>query len=355
MFMATTESSSKRRTLLILMGFAISLIFMYLTFRQIKFGEVWNEMLKVKYGWILFGIGLHMISFLGMTLRSKLLLQPLHNYGWFTLFKSVFVSFTGNNIFPMRAGEVLRIDYLARHGKVAHSSVLAVVFVERLLDLLFLATLFFVAIPMFLSGKNVSVNSVYLPAGIAITSLVVIVCMSLFPKQVLGLAGRIASLLPEKLAHFLMEKLELFVGGLSALKSPWRVLLVLLSTGFFWLMNNLVIVTWIYAFSFHSQLPWYASIIMQTFVAFGAALPSAPGFVGTYHWFVKRSLMLLGIGATQANSYALVVHAANILPLTIFGLLLLLPDYLRSPKDFKPHGGEEELFDAHPESKPDAT
>lgn len=309
-------------------------------------------MLKVQYGWIFVGILLHATSFLGMTLRSKLMLQPLYNFKWTTLFKSVFVSFTGNNIFPLRAGEVLRIDYLARQGEVPHSSVLAVVFVERLLDLLFLATLFFVAIPMFLSNKNVSVDSVYLPAAIAITSLVVIVLMSLFPKQIMAIAEKVTGILPEKLSTFILEKLELFVNGLSALKSPWRVLLVLLSTGFFWLMNNLVILTWIWAFSLHTQLPWYASIIIQTFVAFGAALPSAPGFVGTYHWFVKRSLMLMGIGATQANSFALVVHAANIIPLTIFGLLFLLPEYLKSPETFRPTAGEEELLTAHPPANP---
>lgn len=328
-----------RRKLLLGFGFSLSVLFIYLTFRKIEFVKVWQELGQIHYGWMIAAVFIQFVGFWGMTLRSKLLLQPLHDYPVFRVFKSTFVSFTGNNIFPMRAGEVLRIDYLARHGHVPHSSILAVIFVERLLDMLFLMTLFFGIVPLFMTNKNISTNSLYIPAVVVVVSLVLILGMSRFPFHALVLFRRMTSIFGQRISHFVMEKLELFVHGLSALQSLGRVVFVLVGTGIFWGMNNVAIFFWLKAFQLHS-LPWYTPMVLQTFVAFGAALPSAPGFVGTYHYFLKASLMLMGVSATQGDSFALVAHAFNIIPLTVFGLLLLLPDYLQSPQSFQAPGAE---------------
>ncbi len=345
-------SPSHRRRLFIALGFSISILFIYLSFRKIEIAKVWQEIQKIDYPWMLLGVAVQFCGFFGMTLRSKLLLQPLHDFSLFDVYKSAFVSYTGNNIFPMRAGEVLRIDYLARKGAIAHSSTLAVIFVERLLDMGFLLVLFFVILPLFFTQNHIPTSSLYFPAAVVGVSLSSLLLMSRFPQPTLAFFRKFTGTLGQRVSSFLMEKLELFLGGLHALKSLWRVLLVLLGTMIFWVMNAGTLYCTLQAFHL-GHLPWFTPILIQTFISFGAAIPSAPGFVGTYHYFFKSGLRVLGVTGALVDSMALVSHAFNIIPLTIFGLLLLMPDYLRSNVSLQ--SSQESLSAALQTDEPDQT
>ena len=46
-------------------------------------------------------------------------------------------------------------------------------------------------------------------------------------------------------------------------------------------------------------------------------LPSAPGFIGTYHYFAALALGLFGVSTELAASFAIVGHAVAIIPFTI--------------------------------------
>ena len=55
----------------------------------------------------------------------------------------------------------------------------------------------------------------------------------------------------------------------------------------------------------------------------GLAIPSSPGFVGTYQWLIVAALGLFAVGATQAFAYSVVLQLTWFVPQTVFGLLLL--------------------------------
>jgi glycosyltransferase 2 family protein len=55
----------------------------------------------------------------------------------------------------------------------------------------------------------------------------------------------------------------------------------------------------------------------------GSAVPSSPGYVGTYEWLGVASLGLLDIGHEQALAFTILVHAAWYVPTTIFGAVAL--------------------------------
>jgi uncharacterized membrane protein YbhN (UPF0104 family) len=56
----------------------------------------------------------------------------------------------------------------------------------------------------------------------------------------------------------------------------------------------------------------------------GVAIPSSPGFVGTYQWLGVSALALFGIGQEAALAYAIALQAVWYLPTTVVGLVLLL-------------------------------
>jgi hypothetical protein len=61
----------------------------------------------------------------------------------------------------------------------------------------------------------------------------------------------------------------------------------------------------------------------------GTAIPSLPGFVGTYHWLATTCLVAFGVARADAFAFALLLHALWFLPITAIGLPLLLRTGLR--------------------------
>jgi uncharacterized membrane protein YbhN (UPF0104 family) len=55
----------------------------------------------------------------------------------------------------------------------------------------------------------------------------------------------------------------------------------------------------------------------------GAAIPAAPGAIGTFEAMTKLVLERLGMGATEAFGYAFLVHMIFFSVITILGMLFL--------------------------------
>jgi len=62
-------------------------------------------------------------------------------------------------------------------------------------------------------------------------------------------------------------------------------------------------------------------------VLFGVAVPSAPGFVGTFHGFCVAGLgIVAGIEPTQAAAYATLLHGSQWMAVNAIGVGCLLAD-----------------------------
>ncbi len=88
------------------------------------------------------------------TWRWHYLLKPLKEVSMRDLFPVVVIGYMGNNVYPARAGELLRAYVLKRNESVSVSASLATVIVERIFDGLVMLLFVFVALPTapFLSG-----------------------------------------------------------------------------------------------------------------------------------------------------------------------------------------------------------
>jgi uncharacterized membrane protein YbhN (UPF0104 family) len=60
------------------------------------------------------------------------------------------------------------------------------------------------------------------------------------------------------------------------------------------------------------------------FAVIGVSIPSAPGFVGTFHLSTQYGFILFGLGKEEALSAAILWHAAVILPNILFGVIAFL-------------------------------
>ena len=89
-------------------GIVISGVFLYLAFKGMHLIEVWQAIKSANFLWLLPGI---LVYFVGVYIRAwrwHYLLRPLKKIPTRTMFPIVTIGYMGNNIYPARAGEVLR-------------------------------------------------------------------------------------------------------------------------------------------------------------------------------------------------------------------------------------------------------
>lgn len=78
-------------------------------------------------------------------------------------------------------------------------------------------------------------------------------------------------------------------------------------------------------------------------VLFGIAVPSAPGFVGTFHAFCVAALaMVAGTEPRLAAAYATLLHGIQWLAVDIVGIIFLIRDRTFSFQQIIPVGGSPE-------------
>ena len=116
------------------LGIAISAVFLYLALRGLHLGEVWNSLKTARYLWLLPGMAVYFIGVWVRAWRWHYLLRPLKKIPTHTMFPIVTIGYMGNNIYPARAGEVLRAAILKHREGVPISASLATVIVERIFD-----------------------------------------------------------------------------------------------------------------------------------------------------------------------------------------------------------------------------
>jgi hypothetical protein len=66
------------------------------------------------------------------------------------------------------------------------------------------------------------------------------------------------------------------------------------------------------------------ALFVTAIVNLGVAIPSSPGFVGTYQWLAVQSLAVLDIGNEDALAFSILLHAAWYVPTTLVGGYVLV-------------------------------
>ena len=77
-------------------------------------------------------------------------------------------------------------------------------------------------------------------------------------------------------------------------------------------------------FAFGLDLNYAVALLVVGAVNLAGLIPASPGQVGVNEFVVITILTALGIQSGNATAYAVVVHLVYWLPVTVFGLLLLL-------------------------------
>ncbi len=284
----------------------------------------------MRWGWAAVATALAPLGLWARARRWHYLFPPRSNPAG--LVPAIWIGYMANNVLPLRAGEFVRVYVVARHWKVpdaggrAHGfwTTLATLIVERALDglvvVLILALLILaIPVPAYMAWAALVLLALDL-VGIA-----VLLAFVLAPRACEQLIGRLAGRWPA-LQRRLLRVFETFVTGLDGVRAPSHLLPLFVWTAIIWIISALACGTMLVAMNLH--LPWVASWTVLAFVGLGVSIPSAPGYVGVFHAAAALAVGLFGASQSAAVGYALVLHASQIVPVTVIGWLYLLREHM---------------------------
>jgi len=328
-----TALSLLRRWGTLIIGIIVSTVFLYIGLKGLKLSEVWADMREAEIAWLVPGVAIYFLAVWGRTWRWHYLLRSIKPVSLRRLFPIVVIGYMGNNVYPFRAGEVIRAYVLKRNENVNIPASLATIVIERIFDGLVMLIFVFVALPFADFKEDWLKNVVFFSTLLFWGAFLVFLIMALRPERTRRLYTAVFDrLLPGKLAVIAKRLTGHFMLGLENLRRPRDLLMILVSSIFIWLTETTKY--WFVMHAFDFQVSFFVLMVMTAVVNLATTLPSSPGYVGTFDTPGIETLKAYGVKESIAASYTLVLHAALWLPITLLGFYYLYREGL-GWKDFR--------------------
>lgn len=303
------------------LGFLVSALFVYLALRGLHLKEVWRELQEADYRWFVPALLSYLVGVWARTWRWHCMLRSLKVIPLRRLFPVAVIGYMGNNIYPARAGEVIRAYVLRRQEAVTISSSLATIVVERVFD--GLVMLLFVFVSLSLTPMPLWLwRMVFLASVLFCGALLLFLALAAVPRRAQAAASWfIERLLPIGLRQRTEGVVGRFVAGLGFLRRGRDLGLIFVISIGIWLTETAVY--WCMMQGFPLRVPFHALMLMSGAANLATIIPSSPGYVGTFDVPGIRVLEGFGVERETATGYTLVLHAALWLPITCLGFYYL--------------------------------
>lgn len=315
------------------LGVLISIFFVWLALRGLNLDDFWGAVQKANYIWLLPGIGVYFIGVWVRAWRWHFLLKPIKEIPTKTMFPITTIGYMGNNIYPARAGEVLRAVILKRREGVSVSASLATIIVERIFDGVVMLAFVFVNLPELaaLTTESGFVGNIQQVAvigtGIFLAALIAFLVAAMFPQATMKVALQAIRFLPQHLHTRVIGLANRFLDGLASLRSPLNVLMVFFTSVVIWLLET--VKYWFVMHAFDFTVSFFALMLLNGLVNLATTIPSAPGYIGTWEAVTKAVLVAFHVDPETALGYAVVLHVALWFPITALGAYYLAKEGIK--------------------------
>ncbi len=325
----------------------LGVFFIWIFVRQLtptQIDEIFDNIQKAKYEWLVVSLVFGMMSHLARSLRSKLMLEPMgYSPSVANSFYAVMVGYLANLAVP-RLGEILRCTFLQRYEKIPFQKTFGTIVAERAIDLAIFFSLFLLVFwieferihdyvdkrvfgPLF--GDSGDSNSMLKYTFIAIC-IVGIILWFVFRKRLRKIR--------------LIQKLEQLAlgfwhGMLSVTKIKKKGLFIFY-TAMIWVGYFLMTYACFFAFDGLANLTPMAAF---TCLVFGTvAFMLVQGGIGLYPVIIAETLSLYGAPETLGYAAGWAGWTVQELMIVIFGTLsLIIVAFNKKTKDENKLGSAE--------------
>ncbi len=296
-------------------GAVISLILVAVILHFVDFHTVAEAVRRANY--YILGIAM-VLSFLWMALRAAV---------WWTLlrerapYKDVFFTISEgyllNNFLPFRLGELGRAFLLSRKSSLTFMEILPTIVIERAVDLVYSALVLLAAIP-FVVGAQDSAQIGIVIAVVVLAGIAALYLLARNRQWALALFHKLSARWPV-IQRFGGEFLEAFFSGLAVITDGWVFVRFL-----FWMTLDWIVAIVSYFLiirAFFPQAEWTWALFGLGAAAFGGAIPSLPGAVGTFEGAFGGALTLLSGDQSTSLAVALTARLYNYLNSGVLGFI----------------------------------
>lgn len=314
------------------LGLLISAVFLYVAFHNVDLGLLLLSLKSISLPFIIPIVILTILFYVIRALRWFHLLEPIKKIGLSSLFSSTVIGFAANCVLPARLGEFVRANYIGRMENISKSSSLATIVIERLFDVftILLILLFVILFTDFPSewestAKALKTGGFFLLV-LFIISIFLLIGLKKKTQIFLNIAEKVIFFLPGKIKHKLVYILKDFSNGLVLVKGLSQLLAVIFYSLILWYLTTFQI--YILGLSMDLSLPFLAPFFILVLLCLSVTIPSAPGYIGTFHLACQYGLMFYGFSPEKALSMAILLHAAGFIPTVILGLIIFLLQHI---------------------------
>jgi hypothetical protein len=294
----------KRWWFLFGLGLAVSAVFLYLAFREVDWPELGRTLTTITPGYVVLSGMFVALSISLRALRWNYISDGnAHRYK--TYWSAAAIGYFGNMVYPLRAGETLRVLAIKRLANVpiGHGTTSAVI--DRLADGLALG--FMLLVVGMIHGEDVlGKEAVDALRYTFIAGAIFLVAFGLWGRRWRGFFESVFSIFPQRAADLLLSWYDQAVALIVEVGKPVALLRIVVITLCAFAVDLLI--SWSVFQAFDWDLPLAAAFTTETFLAASSALPSAPAFVGVFQIASVLALALYGIKATSAVAFSIVLQ-----------------------------------------------
>jgi uncharacterized protein (TIRG00374 family) len=302
-------------------------LFFWLAARKVDTEEALHVFRSSDWRWISAGIALFGFGMLLRALRWKIILAFERNVFIGKILRGLLCGYAVNIALPGRLGEFFRADYMARLANAPRSTLLGSIFIERLLDLFAVVSIF--AAGLLLSGiQSEQINAVIYIGFVVLAVGCVLISTAVFPAVRRSIAPRVKSLIERLFPHRLAARLSQNFGGFAnffGIVTTWRFASAALLTAPIFVFELLSLYCICRAVGLNIWL--VPLLVLLGGGALSTLFPTAPGFVGSYQFAFVLILTKFGFSDTSALVAATGAQVYLMGTYALLGILVLLAPF----------------------------
>lgn len=307
----------------------ISAVFLFLAFKDIHFSTFYGALQETEWSVV---IALSLLVVLSMVIRAwrwKMLLKPLKNIPYHSVFSFTMIGFMSNNVLPAHAGEIVRAYLIGRKEGISRFGAFTTIIIERLFDVLALVLLFLYVLivsPMPRWFRNGGLF--FGTAGIVLLTALMI--LSLNKRWGRNLLFKLAEKVPPRFRSFLQNNLKSFLSGLDVLKEWKSMAGIFLVSILLWLVLILTVGVMLWRYPLEVELSPAPLFLLSTTVivllSFAIIIPSSPGYFGVTQLVFVIAFELVNLSKVDALACSVILNLTQYIPITLIGVFYLFKE-----------------------------
>ncbi len=285
----------------------------------INWSELWEDIRTLDWRWVAAGAVADVLAYIIQGWRWSLLLRPVGPASIASSVRAIFVGLFASEVFPLRAGELIRCFLLGRSAEIPVSVTLASALIERIFDGVFLLiglvfSLGYVRHFALSAGQARAVR--LLADGSIFLGVLILICGALLAVAMFWREQTLDMLLNARMfswVHVLIVDLHLIGHSRYLYYAAGASILHLL-------MQVIPIYALMQAYQL-DEASWAGAAALMILLRFGSAAPQAPGNVGLFQVISTLGLTLFGVQQAEARRFTLLLWGIITLPLLFAGFV----------------------------------